>query len=111
MDHKPWAALALLLAAGLDSAWAQSAPAAAPAQALYVKSLAATCANCHGTNGRATPGSAVVSLAGLPRDYIVAQMKAFKSGARTATVMHQLSKGYSDAQIEQIAAYFAAQPK
>jgi len=36
-------------------------------------------------------------------------MKAFKSGARPATVMHQLAKGYSDAQIEVIAAYFAAQ--
>jgi hypothetical protein len=30
------------------------------------------------------------------------QLKAFKSGTRPATVMHQLSKGYSDAQIEQI---------
>lgn len=80
-------------------------------EALYIKSLAATCANCHGTNGKATEGSAVVSLAGVPQDYIVTQMKAFKSGARPATIMHQLSKGYSDAQIEQIAAYFAAQKK
>ena len=32
-------------------------------------------------------------------------------GARPATVMHQLAKGYSDAQIEVIAAYFAAQKK
>jgi sulfide dehydrogenase cytochrome subunit len=39
------------------------------------------------------------------------QLKAFKAGTRPATVMHQLSKGYSDAQIEQIAAYFAAQKK
>jgi len=38
-------------------------------------------------------------------------MRAFKSGARPATVMHQLAKGYSDAQIEAIAAYFAAQKK
>ncbi len=77
--------------------------------ALYIKSLAATCSNCHGTNGKAVPGSSVVSLAGLKKDYIVEQMKAFKSGARPATIMHQLSKGYSDAQIEQIAGYFAAQ--
>ena len=39
--------------------------------------LAATCANCHGTNGKAFEGSAVVTLAGLPKDYIVTQMKAF----------------------------------
>jgi cytochrome subunit of sulfide dehydrogenase len=95
-----------LLAAGLHlSAHAQSA------QQLNIRSLAATCANCHGTNGKAQDGSAVVSLAGLPKDYIVAQMNAFKSGARSATVMHQLAKGYSDAQIEQIAGYFAAQKK
>jgi len=77
--------------------------------ALYVKSVAATCATCHGTAGRAVEGTAMVSLAGLPKDRIVTEMKAFKSGARPATVMHQLSKGYSDAQIEHIAAYFAAQ--
>ena len=80
-------------------------------QALYTASLAATCANCHGTQGRSVDGSAVAPLAGMPSDYMVAQMKAFKSGARPATIMHQLSKGYSDAQIEQIAAYFAAQKK
>lgn len=94
-----------------------SLPALAPAQTasgqdqLYVRSLAATCANCHGTQGKAVDGSAVVTLAGMPRDYMVAQLKAFKSGARPATIMHQLSKGYSDAQIEQVAAYFAAQKK
>lgn len=81
------------------------------AQQLNIKSLAATCANCHGTNGNAVQGSVVVSLAGVPKDYIIAQMKAFKDGSRPATIMHQLSKGYSDAQIEQIAAYFAAQKK
>lgn len=78
---------------------------------LNVASLAATCAACHGTLGKATVGSPVVSLAGLSKDYIVAQMAAFKSGARPATVMHQLSKGYSDAQIASIATYFAAQKK
>ncbi len=78
---------------------------------LNVASLAATCAACHGTLGKATVGSPVVSLAGLSKDYIVAQMSAFKSGARPATVMHQLSKGYSDAQIASMATYFAAQKK
>jgi cytochrome subunit of sulfide dehydrogenase len=80
-------------------------------QQLNIRSLAATCANCHGTNGKAVEGSSVVTLAGLPKDYIVAQMKAYKDGTRPATIMHQLAKGYSDAQIEQIATYFAAQKK
>ena len=80
-------------------------------EVLYTKSLAATCANCHGTNGNAVEGSAIVSLSGMPKGYMIAQMTAFKSGARPATVMHQLSKGFSDVQIEQIATYFAAQKK
>lgn len=83
----------------------------APAQALYNRSLAATCANCHGTDGRAVQGSSVLPLAGMDKNYLVAQMQAFKSGTRPATVMHQISKGYSDAQIDVLAGYFAAQKK
>ncbi len=81
------------------------------ASTLQVRSLAATCASCHGTAGRAVEGAAVPGLAGVPAAYMVEQMKAFKSGTRTATVMHQISKGYSDTQIDRLAAYFAAQKK
>ena len=89
-----------------------AAPAAAQdGAALRVKALAATCANCHGTLGRAVEGAAVPGLAGMPATYLVEQLKAFKAGTRPATVMHQLAKGYNDAQIDQIAAYFAAQKK
>ena len=80
-------------------------------EALYVRSLAATCANCHGTDGKVVTGSPVTSLAGLDKTYFVAQMAAFKSGARTATVMHQISKGFNEAQIQALAGYFAAQKK
>jgi cytochrome subunit of sulfide dehydrogenase len=102
------------LAINIIAASALITPAAAFSQSkdeLNVASLAATCATCHGTLGKATQGSPVVALAGLSKDYIIAQMAAFKSGARPATVMHQLSKGYSDAQIAQIATYFSAQKK
>lgn len=78
-------------------------------QVLRARSLAATCAQCHGTAGRALAGAAVPGLAGLPAGYLVEQMKAFKNGGRLATVMPQIAKGYSDAQIEQLAAYFSAQ--
>ena len=70
------------------------------------RSLAATCANCHGTEGRSVTQE-VASLAGLPKEHIVAQMKAFRDGTRPATVMQQLAKGYSDAQIELVADYFS----
>jgi cytochrome c553 len=80
-------------------------------KALHARTDASMCANCHGTEGRTVKDSAVPSIAGLPRDYMVQQMQAFKNGSRPATIMHQLSKGYSDAQIVAIAGYFAAQKK
>ncbi|MFM7658743.1 MAG: c-type cytochrome, partial [Burkholderiaceae bacterium] len=55
---------------------------------LYVQSLAATCANCHGTEGRALSGATIPLLAGRSADELVAQMKAFRSGERKATIMH-----------------------
>lgn len=100
----PWILAGLL-------AWSATGASAQTPDLLYVKSLAATCANCHGTNGKAVEGSSVPTLAGMPKDYLIRQLKAFKSGERPATVMHQLAKGYSDAQIEQISGYLAVQKK
>lgn len=77
------------------------------AAALHARALAATCANCHGTDGHTVDGSAVPSLAGMPKDYMIKQMAAFKDGSRSATVMHQLAKGLTPQQIETVAAYFA----
>lgn len=85
-----------------------TAACAQTASALHVRALAATCANCHGTDGKAAPGQAMARLAGLPKDYIVAQMVAFREGKRPATVMHQISKGYTPEQIDTLATYFAA---
>ena len=61
--------------------------------------------------GRGVSKGEVASLAGLPADRIVATMAAFKSGTLPATVMHQIAKGYTDDQIQAMAAYFAAQKK
>jgi cytochrome subunit of sulfide dehydrogenase len=96
----PW-----LLAAAPSPARAQGV---ADAAALRLHSLAATCAQCHGTDGRPAAGASVPALAGVPAARIVEQMDAFKRGTRSGTVMPQLAKGYSDEQIAQLAAYFAA---
>ena len=69
----------------------------------------ANCFNCHGTEGRGH--STIPALAGLSKTYIIEQMNAFKAGTRQATLMHQLSKGYTDDEIAIAAAYFAAQKK
>jgi cytochrome subunit of sulfide dehydrogenase len=98
--RKPLAALAL---AGL----AASPALAQDAATLNLRSLAATCAACHGTDGRPVNGSALAPLAGMPREAMLAQFKAFKDGSRPATVMHQLAKGYTDQQVEALATYFS----
>jgi cytochrome c553 len=97
----------LLVAAGLTVLFGQ-AQAQTPSAA-QVRSWAAACANCHGTDGLAQPG--MESLAGVNKDDIVKKMLDFKAGRKPATIMHQLAKGYSDDQIQAIAAYFAAQKK
>lgn len=72
---------------------------------LKAASLAATCANCHNTGGKGVDGAAVLGLSYLKSSYIESQMLSFKRGEREATVMHQLSKGYTDEQIKIIADY------
>jgi cytochrome c553 len=47
----------------------------------------------------------------VDKTYFVQQMQDFKAGKRPATIMHQIAKGFTDAQTEQLAAYFAAQKK
>jgi cytochrome subunit of sulfide dehydrogenase len=71
------------------------------------RALAATCFTCHGTEGRSV-GGVPPSLAGANKAVMLQQMKDFKEGKRPGTIMPQHAKGYSDAQLEQIAGYFAA---
>jgi cytochrome c553 len=71
--------------------------------------LAAACGMCHGTSGHSVGGNE--PLAGMPKDELVRKFKEFRSGAKPATVMHQLAKGYTDQQIDLMAAFFAAQKK
>jgi cytochrome subunit of sulfide dehydrogenase len=100
MAHVRWMAALSLLMAGWPLAQAQDAN--------LGRNLAATCANCHGTNGQARGDSK--PLAGVSAEKIIAAINDFKSGAQPATIMHQIAKGYSDDQIKLIATYFAAQP-
>jgi len=81
----------------------------AQAQVNQVRVWAAACANCHGTEGRALSG--MEALAGKDKDELLQKMLDYKTGRKPATLMHQIAKGYSDEQLAQIAAYFAAQKK
>lgn len=71
------------------------------------RNLAATCAGCHNTTGKSVVN--IPSIAGMPKETMVNNLKEFRDGKRPATVMHQHAKGYTDAQLELIAAHFAAQ--
>lgn len=99
--------LVAAIAAFAASFAAASLAAAQAADPQLARNLAATCANCHGTNGGSAGGTA--SLAGMPSADLVASMQAFKAGTRSATIMHQLARGYTDEQIALLAGWFAAQ--
>ena len=73
------------------------------ATSLYHRGLAATCANCHGTDGKGVVDGGMPLVNNLSSEQILTQLKAFKSGAREGTIMPQLAKGYSDEQLEIIA--------
>ena len=70
--------------------------------------MAANCAPCHGPGGQAGPG---IERGRARRAATTSptSMKAFREGKREATVMHQIAKGYGDAEIAALAAYFARQ--
>lgn len=107
------AAAAATLAAGFAVAQQPAPPAFAPSNlsATGVRSLAANCAACHGTNGRPAAGSTLAGLAGKPKDELLTAMTQFKQGKKPATLMHQLTKGYSDEELAALADYFSKQPR
>ncbi len=67
----------------------------------------AACASCHGANGNGIPAQ-FPRLAGQHQDYTVAQLQAFKGGARKNSVqMTTLSKRMSDDEMKAVADYIA----
>ncbi len=98
-----------LVASALATLAVQAQTAPAPVSQHLARNLAAQCANCHGTNGRSVAD--VPSLAGQSAAVLINKMKDYKDGKQQATIMHQLSKGYTDEQIALIADYYSKQPK
>jgi cytochrome c553 len=67
----------------------------------------AACASCHGANGNGIPAQ-FPRLAGQHQDYTVAQLAAFKGGARANSVqMTTLAQRMSDAEMKAVADYIA----
>lgn len=63
---------------------------------------AASCTGCHAA------GAGIGVLQGRPADDIAAQMEAFRSGARPATLMNRIVRGFSPDEVRALAAWFAA---
>ena len=75
----------------------------------HTKLISSTCMSCHGPGGKSQGD--IPSLAGLDKDYFVKSMQDFKAGTRAATIMKRHASGYTDAEVEAMAAYFASLKK
>jgi len=72
------------------------------------KAKSAVCAACHGADGN-SPSPAFPKLAGQNQDYLLHSLKAYKSGKRKNPIMGAQAATLSDADMENLTAYFAAQ--
>jgi cytochrome subunit of sulfide dehydrogenase len=76
---------------------------------VHIRTLAASCAACHGTNGNSF--NATPALAGLNATYFMTQMQAFTQNRNNSTVMHHHAKGLNAQEIQQLAYYFSQQAR
>jgi cytochrome c553 len=104
MKNAVWTPIALAALASWSTGGA--------AQDYKARAWAASCAACHGTDGR-SEADEFPALAGKPKADLLKSLREFKSdtGTKKPTVMHQHAKGYSDAQLERIADYFSRQKR
>lgn len=97
-------AAALLLAAALPTV----APAQPADKEASGRRLAGACAVCHGPRGIGAAPDAP-HLAGQPEGYLQRQLRAFRSGERRHEIMNVIAKPLSDADIDALAGFYAAQ--
>lgn len=72
------------------------------------KAKSAVCAACHGANGHSV-NPMWPNLAGQQDQYLIKQIKAFRDGTRTDPTMSPMAAGLTDADVENLAAYFSSQ--
>lgn len=67
---------------------------------------ASSCTGCHAPVART---GAVPPIAGQPADAMATALRDFRSGARPATVMDRIARGFTEAELDALAAHFATQ--
>ncbi|MBI4290360.1 MAG: c-type cytochrome [Betaproteobacteria bacterium] len=96
----------VLLAAAL---FALSAAAAAGGNAQAGKAKAGACVGCHGANGQGA--GPIPALAGKSEEELLRALKDYKSGKRTNATMKNAVGQVKDADMPNLAAYFASLKK
>jgi cytochrome c553 len=84
----------------------EPAPTAASAGVAAAKAKAAMCAGCHGQKGEGVPP--FPALASKPEAEQIKALKDFKSGSRANPIMNGIAATLSDADMENLAAYFSS---
>jgi len=74
------------------------------------KKVQEVCAACHGQDGATSTAPEYPKLAGQYPDYLAKALKDYKSGARKNAIMAGFAQGLTAKDIENVSAYFAAQP-
>lgn len=77
---------------------------ALPAKAAPVNVMADACSGCHGTDGQSLGAMPAFNTKSI--DELKKTMRDYRSGAREATVMDRIAKGYSEAQLDAIIDYY-----
>ena len=95
-----------IFTAGLFTLLAVVATAHAAGDVQAGKAKAASCAGCHGANGEGKAQNP--ALAGKPEDAFVQALQDYKSGKRNNAVMKAFATGLTDADIVNMAAYYAS---
>ncbi|WP_310448018.1 c-type cytochrome [Thiobacillus sp.] len=72
----------------------------------HTEVIAATCMSCHGPGGKSL--GTIPSLVDLKQDDFVKRLQEFKFGKRLSSIMKRHAAGYTDAETEALAAYFAS---
>jgi cytochrome c553 len=67
----------------------------------------ATCQACHGEDGKAILVGAA-NLSGQQKEYLIGQLRAFRSGSRRNDLMSIIAKPLTDADIENVADWYSS---
>nr|WP_093333431.1 c-type cytochrome [Sphingomonas rubra] len=88
----------------------QAAGAGSTGTAALRPGLVASCASCHGADGRGRGQPDIPVLGGQHPAYLLASLRAYATGERHSAVMGNAAAALTDAEMRTLAAHYAAMP-